>query len=357
MTRKLIIHIGHYKTGTTALQSFFAQNRRLLARSGVNYAETRTNHSKHSAFAFSLLRPAGADTLMHGYKNDTPPEEFWGELAQEVRTADQETTLISSEEFMRLAEFPEAAQRLRSIVSGFGDIEVRILVWLRAPGAHLDSWYNQLVKMRQTLPHYEPALTGHVEAIHYDYAHALAPWSEIFGPESVDIRAYPRDKTRLNVLVEDALDALGVPHPDQISYAVDHNQRLDERLLEAVRLLQNAGFPRHTLDNARDQMRDFLLREDALADEAESDRAGLEARARAGLEGLAERGRLSFDPAGMPVDIPPRPAPSPEMLVASFALTELVTLRRRMNSAKLGRLDDLSERVAALEQLVSKGAS
>ena len=37
-TRDLILHIGHYKTGTTALQVFLHQNRALLALQGLHYA-------------------------------------------------------------------------------------------------------------------------------------------------------------------------------------------------------------------------------------------------------------------------------------------------------------------------------
>lgn len=40
--RKIYLHVGHGKTGTSALQSFIALNRGLLAEYGVNYPEPKT---------------------------------------------------------------------------------------------------------------------------------------------------------------------------------------------------------------------------------------------------------------------------------------------------------------------------
>ena len=107
MTRTLLLHIGHYKTGTTAIQTFCQQNRVHLQNAGLNYAQTHLKNAKHSALAFAI-GPAGADTLMHGYKKPESPREIWGRLLEEVRRAPQPTTLVSSEELMRIAEFPAA---------------------------------------------------------------------------------------------------------------------------------------------------------------------------------------------------------------------------------------------------------
>ena len=61
MPKTLFLHIGHYKTGTTALQIFLERNAKLLAASGFEYPNFWTHNSKHSAFAFSILRAAGVE--------------------------------------------------------------------------------------------------------------------------------------------------------------------------------------------------------------------------------------------------------------------------------------------------------
>ena len=81
----LIVHIGHYKTGTTALQVFCAANRDLLARQGLLYAERPLKHAKHSALALCLLHQAGVTTLMHGYQANRPAADLWADIFAQAR--------------------------------------------------------------------------------------------------------------------------------------------------------------------------------------------------------------------------------------------------------------------------------
>ena len=89
MKKTLFLHIGHFKTGTTALQVFLSNNQAFLARNDLFYAETRRHLSKHSDFAFSLLHATGVKTLMHGYDKPEEPEDLWQTLFDEVRRSRQ----------------------------------------------------------------------------------------------------------------------------------------------------------------------------------------------------------------------------------------------------------------------------
>ena len=108
MRKTIYLHIGHYKTGTTALQVFLARNRAKLLRRGLGYPEKICNHAKHSKLAFSLYHATGVDTLMHGYRDATPPEEIWAQIFAAARASKAPKLLVSSEEFMRLGAHPAA---------------------------------------------------------------------------------------------------------------------------------------------------------------------------------------------------------------------------------------------------------
>ncbi|MCC5987725.1 MAG: hypothetical protein JJT95_08585 [Pararhodobacter sp.] len=130
-------HVGHFKTGTTALQVFRVKNADRFRKVGLHYAESHREDAKQSALAFALYHAAGVRELMHGYDDDTPPEMLWREFFDEVRHGPEPTVLASSEEFMRLGAWHEAADRRRRIIGTVaGEFDFRIIAYLRPPQAH-----------------------------------------------------------------------------------------------------------------------------------------------------------------------------------------------------------------------------
>jgi len=233
MARELILHIGHFKTGTTALQMYLDYNRDLLAEAGLHYAAETRKHAKHSALAFSLLRRAGVSELMHGYSSPRPPAKIWQALFDETRALpDGQSLLVSSEEFIRLGAHPEAAALLRKQINQASDLRFRVIAYLRPPQAHLQSWYNQLVKMGIPVGSFTTALCSQIEAVHWDYALALKPWVEIFGAEAVILRTYGPALREGDALYADFLGALGFPLPAEAEpMPGDPNRRIDPRRL------------------------------------------------------------------------------------------------------------------------------
>ena len=357
MAKTLYIHIGHYKTGTTALQVFLAHNRRFLLRNGVDYLREGLDHAKHSRAAFCLLRAAQVGTLMHGYRDPTPPEAVWQRLLDAVRASRAPAALISSEEFMRLGAHPAAAARLEAVIAqarAAGDLRFRILAWLRAPDDHLRSWYNQLVKMGVRVPGYDAALCHVVEPVHVDYGLALAPWIRIFGADAVTLRPYDPASRHDNGLLRDFLDVLGIALPDRgvTLPEADPNPRLDDRIVELVRILQNLGVDRDMARWIRKRAEAYLETEAQAAPPADAAAfARMRAQAAAGLDTLA--GQLAGQP-GNGVDLarlraqlpaPQDPAQAAAWQLTGLALNEVQQLRRRMHEQNT----ELRARLQALE--------
>lgn len=145
--KTLYIHIGHYKTGTSAIQQYCSTHADLLAANGFLYPATgrpkdRTNHA-------NLSLPLAA---RHGfvppswYNANADVDQAFAEFRAEATAARQPNVLISSEEFLQLglrADPRAAVADLRDRLEGF---DVRVLFYIRDPMALLKSWYNQVNK-------------------------------------------------------------------------------------------------------------------------------------------------------------------------------------------------------------------
>ncbi|MDO6732734.1 sulfotransferase domain-containing protein [Marinovum sp. 2_MG-2023] len=356
MQKKLIIHIGHYKTGTTALQVFLSQHLRFLANRGISYPDLMMHNAKHSAFAFSILAAAGVTgRLMHDYPAESPPHEMWGELMRVIDAGTSPTTLISSEEFMRIGQFPAAVDILREVLSNRPEgLDIQIIAYLRDPQAHVQSWYNQLIKMNLPVSDLEHATCGTIEDIHYDYRRALEPWINIVGKENVILRPYVNNRKDPAALHRDFFDVLGIPLPDKLVRAgADPNPRLDDRVSELLRLMQNMGFPRASINAVRSQAMSYLETQDAKRSIEEKSIEDIREQSLEGLGWLSEQASDALPvaefskhlPMGVSQDVVDR------NMLLGFVFSEFIQLRQRVQNFGI---PDVITRVEALEAKIAE---
>ena len=144
--KTVYLHIGHYKTGTTAFQSYCADNAAGLARRGLLYPKTGRLACAPTSHA-GLSIPLAAD---HGFR---PPRWFASDAAatptfealhDEIAQTPQRKALISSEEFIQFAlrSDPEAA--LHDLRAHLDRYRVRVIFMVREPLALLQSWFAQV---------------------------------------------------------------------------------------------------------------------------------------------------------------------------------------------------------------------
>lgn len=342
----LYLHIGHYKTGTTALQVFLERNAALLNGQGVDYVPVLRHFSKHSELAFALYGAVGVTTLMHDYVPPVAPEKRWEELFTHIRGSDFPVHVASSEELMRLGEFPEAVARLAAIAEGARDIDIRVVAYLRDPAGHLRSWYNQLVKMGLQVGDFNAAVTGQVETIHLDYGKALRPWADIFGAENLTLRPYDAAMRHGTALYEDFLRIIGVtPDGPLQPLPEDPNPRMDDRLLDLVRILQNAQCPRPLQQAINARAADWLAQEGGEDD----DFSAVHDRIRDGLQALEPLSQGGLDLQDMARNLPHPDSPESrrQLALTGFVLTETVRLAQNTRALR-NRVEVLEARLDSL---------
>ncbi|MGC4112780.1 MAG: hypothetical protein QM747_20635 [Nocardioides sp.] len=136
----ILLHIGPYKTGSTAIQQALADHRPELAQHGVFYPEgwRRLFREGHSLMQWA---PRG---------KTVPPESVWDDFAAGIR-ARSERVCISTEDFGRLRN----PDRSRKIVADLGADRLHVLAVARAYHRLLPSHWQERVKSTETLTYDE----------------------------------------------------------------------------------------------------------------------------------------------------------------------------------------------------------
>jgi hypothetical protein len=135
-----LVHIGPYKTGTTAIQAAFHLARKSASRQGVHYA----GYGRQPMTAVM----AGIGKPSPWASNRKPPNRaVWQQLVGEIRRSDARQVVLSSESFSD-AE-PDAIHR---VVEELGGDRVHIAVTLRPLAKVIPSQWQQYVQNRLVEP-------------------------------------------------------------------------------------------------------------------------------------------------------------------------------------------------------------
>ena len=177
--RRLFVHIGLPKTGSTTIQVLAYAMRDALARAGIGVPRTGRMARRCRCCHNPLVRQLSGELL------GDPGRDLWRALAAELDACPSPTLLISAELFTGGGIFTatpgrDGAARLAGLAADL-DLDVRLVAYLRPQWQYAESAYSQLVKMGKLAERFEPWLCGVLRSGRLDYGRALAPWREVFG--------------------------------------------------------------------------------------------------------------------------------------------------------------------------------
>jgi hypothetical protein len=133
MPRRVFLHIGTPKSGTSYLQDRFAKNRDAIAKAGLTYLPTRTGDHFEAALDLIEERWAGQREVARGQ---------WPALVAEARRTSGDV-LISHE--ILAAATPEQVDRA---MSAFEEDEVHVVLTARDLARQIPAEWQELVKHR-----------------------------------------------------------------------------------------------------------------------------------------------------------------------------------------------------------------
>ena len=181
-----IVHIGPHKTGTTALQAAFWNNRKAVAKQGVHYA----SNGRHAMTAVL----AGIEHVSPWTIDKRPPPMWkWERLLNDIRSSKSKRVLLSSEFFADSK--PENAAR---VVQQLDPKRVQIVITLRPLSRILTSQWQQFIQNQNTFG-FEEFLRKTLDDPHptkppvfwrrHRHDDLVRRWADLVGPDHVTVVA------------------------------------------------------------------------------------------------------------------------------------------------------------------------
>ncbi|WCL54944.1 hypothetical protein [Gimibacter soli] len=188
------LHIGIFKTGSSALQVYFARNAEKLAAAGIRYPDTGNRKRAEAGLITSGNGVWLARSLLpkSNFMQRADTRDAQLKLFAEMLGNGAGRDLLLSSEFFSDIE-PAEMQRLADVAAaqGYG---LKILLYVRDQAAYLESLYVQHVKRRALTADPE----SYIGAIYKDFLHLhfgtfVKGLQAIAGEDNVRVHRYPAD--------------------------------------------------------------------------------------------------------------------------------------------------------------------
>lgn len=217
MSKRLILHVGQSKTGTSTIQGFLAHNRRRLWReAGVLYPQAGRQSAAHHSIAAAFL-PSGSA----GWIRREDAAVLRAALDDEIADHAADTIVVSSEAFFN-------ARSINDVRDFFAGFTVDILVILRRQDRWADSLYQHQLKVGETDLEPQAWLAARASAL--DYATRVGRWADVFGDDRVRIGVFePANFT--GGLMAFFFRTAGLPVPNGLEEPPARNERLSRDAL------------------------------------------------------------------------------------------------------------------------------
>lgn len=259
--RRVVLHIGTGKTGTSTLQRALYRARHRLRRTGVDYADLGLEVLDHFGERipahyglFDLLRAGdgAGHAALRGY----------------LARSDAGTTIFSCEDFYH--HLDEGA--IAALASALSDYRVTVVCYIRRQDEYVDSAYRQRVKVGAAAKPFEEFLLRHtdesfLDSVHANYERMLGPWERQFGLGQIALRLFEPTRFADGDLLRDFLLAAGLGEaPLRLGPRDRSNTALPAELVTVLRAANTWGvvpdtcYPRFVADlRARFEFVDYPL--------------------------------------------------------------------------------------------------
>ncbi len=176
MKRKLYLHIGMGKTGTTALQDFFWDNRALLATIDIAYPEYGIQSNAHHLLSPHIPRP------LEGQWAFKKVEE-WAPVLERC----EQSRLLLSSELMAWGTAEEVREFCEQAARWF---ELHVVIYLRRQDNIIMASYNQQIKAGPQKRRIDLVYQNQIGR--FNYLKILEPWEQAIGTGSITVRPYEK---------------------------------------------------------------------------------------------------------------------------------------------------------------------
>jgi hypothetical protein len=244
--KKIYLHIGTHKTGTTAVQSFAKQHIDEIAKKGILYPKTgipflnEMNTGQH-LLPWTQVNKISMPHRWGKYLDDKA--RLWFDLREEVLNSSCNTVLISSEEFDVLTD-----EGVAYVADQLKEFDVTILCYLRRLDEFVETYYSTAIlhyaEKRDINTFYKGMCTT------TDYFELINRWRTYFGEPRVKVLFYHRSALKNEDIVVDVFDNMGFDVADLRSEAdskLVNTTGFPWYAIEMIRTLNKLSVPRETI--------------------------------------------------------------------------------------------------------------
>lgn len=195
--KKLFLHVGNPKTGTTAVQNKFRDEKVVNGVEYINVAAGLNHRKLWFSITSELGRPRRGFEYAHGecYK-------LFSDIAKQIQESRSEKFLLSFEGFSAAPNFSDCDRILDTFKNIIGLVaEVYVIYLLRDPIPYLKSKYQSEIRSGKPLPLFSKWMLDSKknilnQAIVYNY------YATVFGKHAILCADYQEAKRRENLLGE-----------------------------------------------------------------------------------------------------------------------------------------------------------
>ncbi len=210
--KKLYLHIGTEKTGTTTVQHFLEENRQRLAEQGC-WVPSCLSSPNHSLLAVCCYDDFRNDDLCRYFGIKSPEDweqmrcKIRNELTNEFGLSGCKVGIISTEHIQSRLFTLSERNRLRELLENIGFDDATVILYLRDPASLANSHYFTDVAQG-----YTKIIPGKPDEHYFrnlcDHRSTIEQWQGIFGEARLMVRLYDPDGSGNFSTIKDFLSLL-----------------------------------------------------------------------------------------------------------------------------------------------------
>ncbi|OYX97361.1 MAG: hypothetical protein B7Y80_19965 [Hyphomicrobium sp. 32-62-53] len=255
--RKLFVHIGMHKTGTTSIQYFLNANVQRLNSIGYVFPFTGRHpnaHVQHALIAELFTEKSNLpDALTLGASIDAPL--VLKAFKHEIELANKDNVIISSEMFVNLAK-----NGVEDFGAAFREFDITPIVYVRNFSDLVDGWYQTLVMHYSTLRSFrESGLYDWMEK--FDLVETCRNWARISGGGKIIVQNYDDPEHKNSIVSFMRLVGIDASKMDNSQLNVPLNSSVSAALAITKRDMVGAGIELKYVDALVAQLKNLPMRE------------------------------------------------------------------------------------------------
>ncbi len=229
-SKKLFIHVGTHKAGSTTIQNLLNHESEELLKEGICYFGRFFQTSR-------IMRAMEEydEELVKNFQNEVQ-ERIDAYEKNDVHTYVTSNEKFSGHKMLAYSNAPVIAQTLYDVFAPF-NFDIKIIIYIRRQDKYLESMYTQKIKSLSSFSFQE--FLGEIEDLHaYHWDSFIDIFANEFGKDNIIVRSFDRKYLpQKSSLIRGFGSIIGSNHLQNYTYDTVKNRGYSRDVLEVARIV------------------------------------------------------------------------------------------------------------------------